>query len=550
MSLFFIWGCSMGTEIAAATALIGMAREYQTKVGFQNAPFNTNNIKLNASVGETALRTGKEVGKAFFYSGEDITVNKTNTNSGKYRNEPAIEIFEIAEQKRSKKNAGKTELEEELETSVIFPSYFNARLKNKLIKAWKNIVSGQAFTGSWLELRALRWSTRNGDISELRDCNRRTVQHTGSSVFKGLCTPKQILDGSFNKKPISYLYLKSRFTLSRVNEDNTVITGGAKRWAGLKDIAKGATWGEPDVILREIKADGSIVLSIFEFKIGFGKPSDSGAKATEWNQLVRVKRNLELLINEWITEQGGAAKVKTKFPLWKRPTIKLYFVGWSAPSPDAVQLIRPTNYTPPSGYEVTPLNSTGFGNLTGLNSDFITHIIEELQYARAMALVQAIEEIRKDPEYQSARNTHMQTMMRQMAQARQLPMKPVSEVSSVRQGNKPKPKNKANTSGMGQVAVQEQALVNLMRQRGRTNANFIVQSSLTNPNNFAKLYKSFVNHFVVPGDAPTNTPVGRMRVAIRKAREGKNRSSSNWAALNLFNNYLSTVGPRGGKKKT
>lgn len=532
----------MGTEIAAATALIGMAREYQSKVGFQNAPFNTNNIKLNASVGETALRTGKEVGKAFFYSGEDITVNKTNTNSGKYRNEPAIEIFEMAEKTRSKKNAGKTDLEEELETSVIFPSYFNTHLKNKLIKAWKNIVSGQAFTGSWLELRALRWSTRNGEISELRDCNRRTVQHTGSSVFKGLCTPRQILDGTFNKKPVSYLYLKSRFTLSRVNDDNTVITGGAKRWSGLKDIAKGSTWGEPDVILREIKADGSIVLSIFEFKIGFGKPSDSGAKATEWNQLVRVKRNLELLINQWITEQGGAAKVKTKYPLWKRPTIKLYFVGWSAPSPAAVELVRPTNYTPPTGYEVTPLNSTGFGNLTGLNASFITHIIEELQYARAMALVQAIDQIRADPDYQAARNAHVQNMMRQMAQARQLPMKPVSEVSSVRQGNKAKPKAKANTSGMGQVAEQEKVLVNLMRQKGSKNANFVIQSALTSPNKFSRLYKQFLQTFVAPGNAPTNTALGRMRSAIRKAREGKTPNHPNWEKLNMFNQLLTQSG--------
>jgi|694.fasta_scaffold86897_4 hypothetical protein len=540
----------MGTEINAATALIGMARIYQEKVGFQNAPFNTTNIKLNAARGEKSLTTGKEVGKAFFYSGEDIAVNKTNTNSGKYRNEPAIEIFEMAEKTRSKKNTGKSELEEELETSVIFPSYFNPRLKNKLVKAWKNIVSGQAFTGSWLELRALRWSTRNGPISELRDCNRRTVQNTGSSVFKGLCTPNQILDGTFNKKPVSYLYLKSRFTLSLVNEDNTVITGGAKRWAGLKDIAKGATWGEPDVILREIKADGSIVLSIFEFKIGFGKPSDSGAKATEWNQLSRVKRNLELLIDLWIIEKGGAAEVKKKYPLWKRPTIKLYFVGWSAPSAATVQLIAPTNYAPPTGYNVEPLNSTGFGTLTGLNASFITHIIEELQYARAMALVQAIEEIRKDPEYQTVRNAHMQNMMRQMAQARQLPMKPISEVSSVRQGNKPKPKTKANASGMGQVAAQEQALVNILRQRGKNNANFIVQSAITDPEKFTSMYATFLKHFIEPGGAPTNTGQGRMRNAIRRAREGKEPGNTNLEKLNIFNTIVSSRGAAGGLKKT
>jgi hypothetical protein len=183
-----------------------------------------------------------------------------------------------------------------------------------------------------------------------------------------------------------------------VNEDNSLTSNsGVKRWSGLKDIAKGTTWGEPDVILREIKADGTIVLSIFEFKIGYGKPSDSGANASEWNQLSRVKRNLELLIDEWVGEQGGSDQVNKKYPLWKRPIIKLYFVGWSAPSADKVDLTRPTNWNPTREYEVTPLNNIGFGNLTGLNSSFITHIIEELQYARAMALVTSNRSYSKRP---------------------------------------------------------------------------------------------------------------------------------------------------------
>ena len=449
-------------ELQTTSFLNRRAGNYQQKTRFANAPLNRRNITINAG-DPTLLASEKDVGKALFYSGEDVVGGKAGAKNGKYTNEPAVEIFELAEKARSKKNSGKSQLEEELETSVIFPNYFNQKLKNKLIQAWKNIVSGQAFTGSWLELAALRWSTRNGPISELRDCNRKTVQSTGSSVFKALCTPSQILNGRFNRKPVSYLYLKSRFTLARVNDDNNLTSnGGTKRWSGLKDIAKGTTWGEPDVILRELKADGSIVLSIFEFKIGYGKSSDSGAKATEWNQLSRVKRNLELLIDEWIGEQGGPQQVKQKYPLWKRPVIKLYFVGWSAPSVDKVQLTRPTNWNPTSEYEVIPLNNIGFGNLTGLNSSFITHIIEELQYARAMALVQAIEAIRQDPEYRSARNAAVQTMMRQLAQAHQLPMKPVSEVSSVRQGNGPVKKAKVNASGAGRVAAQEKSLVNLM----------------------------------------------------------------------------------------
>jgi hypothetical protein len=166
-----------------------------------------------------------------------------------------------------------------------------------------------------------------------------------------------------------------------------------------------------------------------------------------------------------------------------------------------------------------------------------------------MALVQAIEKIRDDPDYQAARNAHVQNMMRQMAQARQLPMKPVSEVSSVRQGNKAKPKAKANASGMGQVAAQEQAWVNIMRQRGRNNANFVVQSAITNPEKFTSMYATFLKHFIEPGGAPTNTGPGRMRNAIRRAREGKKPGNANLEKLNLFNTIVSSRGAAGGLKK-
>jgi hypothetical protein len=376
--------------------------------------------------------------------------------------------------------------------------------------------------------------------------------NTGSSVFKALCTPDNVLstNARSNVPTTSYLYLKSRFDLARVNTDQNTISGSGKTWKGLEGIAKGTTWGEPDVILREIKADGTIILSIFEFKIGYGKPSDTGAKATEWNQLTRVKRNLELLIAEWILEKGGLAEVRKQYPKWKKPVIKLYFVGWAAPSAAAVQLVHPTNYTPPSGYTVAPLNGEGFGNLTGMNSSFITKIIEELNYARAFALSKAIEEIRNDPEYVAARAAYEANMMRQFAQARQLPMKPVSEVSSVRQTNaKKKPAKKANASGAGQVAGQVESLVNVFRQRGKTNANFVVQSALTKPDAFQKLYKGFAESFVVPGNAPTNTALGRMQRAIMAAREGKSPGNKNLATLNKFSQLLGTMGPRGGPKK-
>jgi hypothetical protein len=136
-----------------------------------------------------------------------------------------------------------------------------------------------------------------------------------------------------------------------------------------------------------------------------------------------------------------------------------------------------------------------------------------------------------------------------MAQARQLPMKPVSEVSSIRQGNKPAKKAKVNASGAGCVAAQEKSLVNLMRQRGSRNANFIVQSAITNPNAFPRLYSEFSKTFVAPGNAPTNTAIGRMRLAIRRAREGKFPGNKNLNALGMMNQYLSTVSVRGGKKR-
>jgi len=249
-------------------------------------------------------------------------------------------------------------------------------------------------------------------------------------------------------------------------------------------------------------------------------------------------------------EQGGAAKVKTKYPLWKRPTIKLYFVGWSAPRPDAVELIRPTNYTPPSGYEVTPLNSTDFGNLTGLNAPFISHIIEELQYARAMALVQAIEQIRADPDYQAARNAHVRNMMRQMAQARQLPMKPVSEVSSVRQGNKAKPKAKANASGMGQVAEQEKVLVNFNETAWKIQRQFCCSiSTHQSQKNSRPCIKVLLRVLSFQGALLQTRHWVECAPPLPRRAKCKNRESNNWKTLNLFNQYLSASGPRGGKKK-
>jgi hypothetical protein len=48
---------------------------------------------------------------------------KTGANNRKYTNEPAVEIFELAEKTRSKKNSSKSELEEELETSCHFSEF-------------------------------------------------------------------------------------------------------------------------------------------------------------------------------------------------------------------------------------------------------------------------------------------------------------------------------------------------------------------------------------------------------------------------------------------
>lgn len=538
----------MNVDIQASDELLSRKALYKVKLRGNVNPL-TNLASNNKNV-EKSINTNRDAAKALFYSGEDnfphVQVgNKVNVNTSKYINDPAIEIFDM--KKGIRKNNGKTELDYELETSIIFPDYFNLSLKNKLVNAWRNIVSGQAFTGSWLELDALKWSTRNGPITQLRDCNRKTVIDTGSSVFKALCTPRDVLAAkNANVPSSSYLYLKSRFELDLVNSDNRAISSGAKTWKGLEGIAKGTSWGEPDVILREIKADGSITLSIFEFKIGYGKSSDSGAKATEWNQLTRIKRTLELLIDAWIIQNNGLKEVRKLYPKWKRPQIKLYFVGWSAPNAQSVQLVRPTNYVPPVGYNVEPLNSTGFGNLTGINASFVNKLIQELNYARAFALTQALEKIRADPEYIEARRLFEASMMRQFAQARQLPMKPVSEVSNERPATKKKPVKKANASGAGQVAGQVASLVNVMRQRGKTNANFIVQSALTNPNKFSKLYTQFLQTFVAPGSAPTNTAMGRMRAAIRTAREGKTPNNPNWAKLNMFNQYLTQTG-RGRK---
>ena len=151
----------MSSDIVPTSALRFKVNVYEQKIRAVNAPLNRKNLNVNAASVETSVNDERGAAKALFYSGEDnfqhVTAgNKVNVNTAKFINEPAIEIFELA--KKKKISGNKSELDEELESSIIFPSYFNPRLKNKLVESWRNIVSGQAFTGSWLELRALRWS--------------------------------------------------------------------------------------------------------------------------------------------------------------------------------------------------------------------------------------------------------------------------------------------------------------------------------------------------------------------------------------------------------
>lgn len=269
--------------------------------------------------------------------------------------------------------------EEDEETSVLLPPYVSDELRNEFIKAWKGIVSGQAFTGSYLEQYAQVWVDKTR-VVHVYDCERTKQQSYKDDLFKQL-----FLDVDFQKETKNMVYLKSKFSLATLN--------AIPAWDAIKDKAKGVSEVEPDIIVWSpptANSGGRPIVHIIEMKIGKGK-KDSGE---EHNQLCRVKALCELWMNQY-EKSKNANDIRNKVG-WKKPIIKMWFCGWAAKTNADVVFQRPGAYmgqkkvkipynSTNANWRVGTINATGFGDLTGIRSQFISKIIEELNYKRTVA---------------------------------------------------------------------------------------------------------------------------------------------------------------------
>jgi len=213
-------------------------------------------------------------------------------------------------------------------------------------KKWRDLASKQVFNGSFLEFQGMRFSKS----AKVYDAERND-SHGGRAVFE------HILKESSKEK----IYLKCRFSFEELKTDTTKVSPGYdKTWGSLG--GKGKDSVEPDVIVRvgnEIR--------IFELKMGLGK-KETSTDPKECHQLMRCKR----LFENWASKYN-----------YDLPKIKLYFVGWAAPSDAAVEFGESPLMT--SNYNVTKINSEGMARLTSINAKLVSAIILELDRKRIRA---------------------------------------------------------------------------------------------------------------------------------------------------------------------
>ena len=311
----------------------------------------------------------------------------------------------VAEQKAEANGVPEVQLEqvdEDVETSVLLPPYIRGRSRNDLINAWKNIVSGQAFTGSYIEFYGQKWVYAD-KVSAVFDCDRDIQRSYNGETFMNVFLNKNGWMGG----PKRQIFLKSKFSLTDVNS----ISG----WKELQLQAKGSNDVEPDILIcvpANTRNTGFAVpkptVFIVEMKIGLGK-TDS---IPEHHQLCRTKKTIEKWLDDF--EKVVANGKNAPYQDWVRPDVKLVFVGWAAQTPDKVvfkvpgaKVGRQTASSTPTpvpyvnqatsqvlpSYQVIKTNSEGFGKLSGVRAGFVTNIIEELNFKRAAAFYKIFAEL-------------------------------------------------------------------------------------------------------------------------------------------------------------
>ena len=241
----------------------------------------------------------------------------------------------------------------ENDASTLMLSILNERDRAHVKRVWKDLVSQQVTNGSFLEFQGMRFMT---DAAVVYDVERFTKGDAWASVITHILQ---------KPPPGKYkVYLKCKFPLTDVNSDGTPIQSSTSMtWKDLftKKLAKGQAHCEPDVIIRT-----DTEVRIFEMKMGLGK-SDTVDKASEANQLARGKKVFENFIDAYNVNLNGNVK---------KNNIKLFFVGWSAPTnEDVVFTGAPWSI---GEYAVTKINGMGMTRYAPINSEIVTKIITML----------------------------------------------------------------------------------------------------------------------------------------------------------------------------
>jgi hypothetical protein len=236
---------------------------------------------------------------------------------------------------------------EEEDTTLL--SFLPTKIRSEFKKRWRDLASKQVYNGAFLEFQGMRFANSS---SKVYDAERNPTED-GKAVFRHI-----VDDVPVGQERV---YLKCRFSLSDVNNDYEHVNGiGSPMWKNLE--GKGARHVEPDVIVRSKN-----LIRIFELKMGQGK-KESGTHPKECHQLMRCKR----LFQHWAAKEGIDL-----------PEIRLYFVGWAAPTNEAV-VFDASPYMS-DNYSVRKINSEGMAKVTKINAKLVTAIVHELDRKRIIA---------------------------------------------------------------------------------------------------------------------------------------------------------------------
>jgi hypothetical protein len=299
-------------------------------------------------------------------------------------------------------------------SSLILPPEFPIELEGMVRRKWRELCSGQVFNGDLLERDFLVYVTRNGP-SRIIDIDRYEATSSGSYAFMKIV----------QMRPAGRtMFFKSNFDLKRVNSFQDVFASIRKpargktaainknvTWAEVKTMTKGKDNVQPDVLIWEWNGRSAPILNIIEMKAGFGEAGATDSNPTEYIQLCRCKR----LFEHWLDQLEAAIRNSLNNPHvqkikkilnsnvaggWRRPEIKLWFVGFAATSQTEISFGKPGKVwtlAQPVPYNVGTLTGVEFGTKFGIAVNFINEAVAELNQFRRTSLEQTIAKFQQPP---------------------------------------------------------------------------------------------------------------------------------------------------------